>query len=120
MKKKVIRKKAGKCKYIVHNDLCDLTKNWARTFDAQGEPLGEYDYLHCTPDNCPFKKKENTNEIVILRVRPPMERVEYAYDKIMAMVNEGKVKLKEKDRPFLLGYLLTIKLAIEELKGESK
>jgi len=58
MKKKVIRKKAGKCKHIVHNDLCDLTKNWAREFDNKGEPLDNYEYLYCEPKNCPLIKKK--------------------------------------------------------------
>lgn len=119
-----MRRKAGKCPHIIENNLCELTKNWARTFDDKGEPLNEYEYAYCHPDNCLLtekkeksKPKPKTNEIIVLGVRPPLERIEYAYDKMIAMLNEGKIKLKEKDHPFFLGYLATIKMTLEEIKG---
>lgn len=52
MSDKVERAVAGKCPYIINNNLCELTKNWTREFDSEGNPLENYEYSFCSPSVC--------------------------------------------------------------------
>ena len=59
-------------------------------------------------------------KIEIIRVREPLERIEYATNKLIDMLNDKKIKLKQKDLPFFTGYLFSIKATVEEMKYDKK
>lgn len=52
----IIKEKVN-CKHFMESGLCQMTANWTRTFDKEGEPLEEYDYQYCHEVNWCTKNK---------------------------------------------------------------